>query len=232
MQNYRLLTGLKSQISIKKISFILFVSAGLLYACKQNNKQADHLPKPGAKLANDSAVKIYMNVVGLKYPKDSLESAVKLYKKALAEDPESELFFYNFLDCYNYMNKYDEAVALCSAWLKKNPSDVNVQYKRSMIYELQGKSELARSGFKAAVEEIEKKPRPKIDTSLTPAQIDELLSDAAVLYIAEKNNSKSLSLINELKASFPDNTRVDGVYNSIIKNNRLERIKDGLHYAR
>ncbi|SFA50861.1 hypothetical protein SAMN04488511_109196 [Pedobacter suwonensis] len=230
MQNYHLLPALTGKTLIKKISVILFLVAGILCSCKQNNKPVDRQPKPGAKLANDSAVKIYLNVIGLKYPKDSLESAVKLYKTALAEDPESKLVFYNFLNCYNYMNNYNASIALCSAWLKKNPEDVDVQYQRSMIYELQGKSELAKSGFKAVVDEIGKKQIPKIDTSLTPVQIDELLVDASLLYIAEKDNSKSLSLVNQLKASFPDNTRIEGVYNTIIKNNRLERIKEHLNY--
>lgn len=71
MQHYHLLPALTGKTLVKKISMILFLVVGILCSCKQNNKLIDHQLKPGAKLANDSAVKIYMNVIGLKYPKDS-----------------------------------------------------------------------------------------------------------------------------------------------------------------
>jgi tetratricopeptide (TPR) repeat protein len=216
---------------LRKSSFMLMLGASFLFSCKQNTKQVDHQIKPSAKLANDNALKIFMNVIGLKYPKDSLESAVKLYKKALAEDPESKLIFYNFLNCYNYMNKYDASVALCSAWLKKNPEDVDIQYKRAMIYDVQGKNELAGADYKVIADDIEKKQLPNIDTALTPVQIDEILNTAVVIYIAKNDKIKALALLSDLKATFPKNRTVESVYNTTLNSNRIGRVKELVGYV-
>ncbi|GAA4209196.1 hypothetical protein GCM10022289_34310 [Pedobacter jeongneungensis] len=225
MQNYR-------PFLIRKSSLMLLVIASIIISCKQKAHQINDQPKKSAMVANDSALKIFLNVMDLKYPKDSLESAVKLYKKALAEDGGYKIAFYNLLSCYQYMKKFDESVALCTEWLKKNPNDLDIQYKRALIYDAQGKNELARAGYKAVADEVNKKQLPKIDSTLTPIQIDEIINTAGVIYIAENDKVKALALLSDLKATFPDNSTVESVYRTTLNSNRLDRVKDLLGYTK
>lgn len=225
MQNYT------SALSLtRKSCFILLIAAGILCSCKQNDKPEDYQPKKSALTANNDGVKIFMKVFGREYPEDSLATAVNLYKKAFKEDPGYRLAFRNLLDCYNYMNRYNESVTLCSAWLKKNPNDVDAQYQRAMLYDMLGKSELAQPGYKAVSDEIENQKLPKIDITLTRLQIEEILNNAGVLYIATHDNTKALAVLSELKAIFPNDTLIESVYDRTLKNDRLNRVKELLHY--
>lgn len=198
----------------------ILICAGLFVSCRK----PEHVVNKEAMALNNQGSEVFSKVVLQKYPKDSLSVASALFDAAIKKDAEFRQAYLNLYVCLNSMKKYEESVALCSAWLKNNPDDDTFLYNRGMLYEIGKKSDLANADYKLVADQLAKHPLPAFKKDMSDAEIDGAINRSYILMVVNKNKAAALALLRNLMIVFPDKDKVKNAYADMVRVNRRAKI--------
>lgn len=219
-----------NKLQLAKLSYLvsLLTVFSLLISCNLNNKSEEQIYSKRSIELNDAATAIQMKVVSGEWPKDSLESAVGLYRASIAEDSTNRISYLNYYNSLQLLDRYADAEKLCSEWINNNPDDYDFRLKRANLYTIQGKKELAEKEYIIIGEWLDNQPPLLIDSTIDKAGVEQVVTRAYNLFIIKNDTSEALRLLNKLQEVYPGNGYTEYAINQISTMSREEYL-DHIH---
>ena len=108
-------------------------------------------PRPAA--VNQRGEAIRLNNVGVAYMgQQRFADAERMFARALALNPSSDVARLNRAIALYYLQRYDEARALLQTLAKSHPNDARAWYNLGLLYKSQAQSQEALEAFRRAAE--------------------------------------------------------------------------------
>lgn len=196
-----------NKLNLTKVCCLLplLVAVELLISCNPNNKTNEPVYSKKSIELNDSAVAIQWKVVGGEWPKDSLASAIELYRASIAEDSTNRTSYLNYYNSLQLLDRYAEAEELCTEWINNNPQDYDFRLKRANLYRIQGEKELAEKEYTILGQWLDSQPPLTIDSTIDDVGVEQVFVRAYNLFIIKNDTSGALALLRKLQEVYPEN---------------------------